>query len=196
MITIGFKNSSSSWLRATIALGLGVVVLVTCLQNADPFALLVKVLACFVIGSGIFTFIYGMLRRENKDFSLMMVNTVTTVLIGIGLFVFSGVVARFFFYMIAIVLIIFGVFQLVALISARTVMRPGVLPYIGPVVVIMLGSALLSPTVGNSVGYICAAALILYGISEILTNLKMRKAIDEVTFNVDVDEDENEIDEQ
>ena len=43
MITIGFKQSGNCWLRAILALGLGIVMLINCIQGTDPVVLLVKV---------------------------------------------------------------------------------------------------------------------------------------------------------
>jgi len=199
MITIGFKQSSDSWLRAILAIGLGIVVLITCFQKADPFALLVKVCACFVFAAGIFSVIYAFIRKNEKDFSLMMVNAAVDLVIGAVMFFFAGAISKVFFYLIAAVLIIFGLWQIIVLFSARKYAKAGAIFYVLPAIVIVLGALLLSPNIGKALGYICGASLILYGVTEICTLYKMRKAINAYEIiinpepeNVDVQEPDDQ----
>lgn len=177
MITIGFKQSSDSWLRAILALGLGIVVLITCLQGSDPFKILVKVCGCFVLAAGIFSLIYGLIKKNDKDFSLMMVNAAVDILLGAACFIFAGAIARVFFYLIAFVMIAFGIWQMIVLISARKWVKTGFLVFILPIVIVLLGVLMMAPNISKALGWICSIVLILYGVSELITLYKMRKAI-------------------
>lgn len=177
MITIGFKQSSDSWLRAILALGLGIVVLITCIQGSDPFTILVKVCGCFVLAAGIFSLIYGLVKKNDKDFSLMMVNAVVDIILGAILFFCSTAIAKVFFYLIAVIMILFGIWQMIVLFSARKWVSTGFGVYILPILVILLGALLMAPNIGKALGYICAIVLILYGVSELITLFKIRKAI-------------------
>ena len=108
MITIGFKQSGNCWLRAILALGLGIVMLINCIQGTDPVVLLVKVCGCFVIAAGIFSLIYGLIKKNERDFSLMMVNALVDVILGAVLFLFAGAISKIFFSLVGFLLIFVG----------------------------------------------------------------------------------------
>ena len=103
------------------------------------------------------------------------------IFLGILLFLFPGFFAGLLVYLIAFVLIGFGLFQIVALGSASGVFRMGAIAFILPVVVIILGMLLIvRPSfIGETIGVIAGVALMIYGISELLSSWKMKKAIDE-----------------
>ena len=195
MITIGFKNSSDSWVRAILAVGIGVVTLITCLQDGDPFAILVKVCACFVLGAGIFSLIYGLIKKDEKDFSLMMVNSAVDIVLGIVMFLLAAPIAKIFFYLIGAVLILFGIWQMVVLLSARKYVASSFGFYLLPAIVILLGALLMAPNIGQAIGYICSAGLIIYGIAEICVLYKIRKALKSIEITV-VEEPAASVDEQ
>ena len=108
--------------------------------------------------------------------------------LALALFVFPGFFANLLVYLIAFALICFGIFQLVSLGSASRVFGVGVFAFVLPVVVLLSGLFLLAnPSfLGTAVGVVAGVALIIYGISELISSWKMRKAMD--ADNNDVDE--------
>lgn len=188
MITFGFKTRTNNYLRAIAGIALGVVVLITCLQKIDPFAVLVKIVAAFVVAAGIFSLIYGLIKRDEKDFTLLMVNAVVDIVLGVIFFIFASSIAKIFFWAIAAVLIIFAVWEMIALLSARKFVKTGWM-YLLPFAVILFAILLMAPNITK--GWMCAIALILFGVSELMAALKMKKAIklsedEKETDNVDV----------
>jgi uncharacterized membrane protein HdeD (DUF308 family) len=75
----------------------------------------------------------------------------------------------------------FGIFQLIALISANRVSKVGIFALVMPVLVIGAGAFLLfNPEfIKSSVSLVAGIALLIYGASELLSSWKMKKAIDE-----------------
>ena len=178
MITFGYKGKFTGLLRALTAIAIGVVMV---WSKANALNIAVQIIAAFLIASGVLSFIVGYRNRENGSLPLMGVNTVVDILLGLLLFCNPGFFAGLLVSLIAIVLILFGFFQLLALGSAVSVFRMGAPAFILPVIVLLSGIFLLTKPsfIGETMGIIAGAALFIYGISELLSSWKMKKAIDE-----------------
>ena len=178
MITFGYKNRFSGIIRAVAAIAVGVVMVVS---KTDAMVLAVRIIAAFLLASGIVSLVVGYRDRRNSQMPLMGVNGFVDILIALLIFIFPGFVAGLIVYLIGFVLVGFGVFQLIALAGANKVVKVGGGAFIMPVLVLLAGAFLLArPTfVGTAVGTVAGAALIVYGVSELLSSWKMRKAIDE-----------------
>ena len=111
----------------------------------------------------------------------MGVNGAVDILVALLIFLFPSVVAGLIVYLIAFALLGFGIFQLIALVSANKVMKVGVMAFVMPVLVLLAGAFLLvQPSfIGTAIGTVAGVALIVYGVSELLSSWKMKKAMDE-----------------
>ena len=178
MITFGYKNRFSGFLRALVAIAVGIVMVVS---RTDAMVLAVRVIAAFLLASGIVSFIVGYRDRQNNQMPLMGVNGIVDIVIALLIFIFPHFVAGLIVYLIGFALLGFGIFQLIALVSANRVMKVGVMAFVMPVLVLLAGAFLLArPTfIGTAVGTVAGAALIVYGVSELLSSWKMKKAMDE-----------------
>ena len=178
MITFGYKNKFSGLLRALIAIAIGVVMVVS---KTDAMVLAVRIVAAFLLASGVVSLVVGYKNKQNNQLPLMGVNGVVDIIIALLVFSFPTFVAGLIVYLIGFALLAFGVFQLIALASANRVMKVGLGAFIMPVLVLLAGAFLLArPTfIGTAVGTVAGIALIVYGVSELLSTWKMRKAIDE-----------------
>lgn len=178
MITFGYKSRFTGPLRALTALAIGVVMLVS---KANALNIAVKIIAAFLVASGLVSLIVGLKNKQNGAFSLMAVNTVVDIFLGLILFLFPGFFANILVVFIAIALLGFALFQLVALASATRVAPVGIAAFVLPAVVFAGGMFLLfRPSfLGSALGTVAGVVLIIYGISELLSSWKMRKAIDE-----------------
>lgn len=178
MITFGYKGRFSGFLRAVAAIAIGVVMVVS---KTDAMVLAVRIIAAFLLASGIVSLIVGYKYRENNQMPLMSVNGFVDIFIALLLFLFPGFVAGLIVYLIGFALLGFGIFQLIALVSANRVMRVGFIGFVMPVLVLLAGALLLArPTfVGTAVGSVAGIALIVYGVSELMSSWKMKKAMDE-----------------
>ena len=178
MITFGYKNKFSGLLRALTAIAVGVVMVAS---KTNALELAVQIIAAFLLASGLVSLLFGYKNRQNGTMGLMGFNGGVDIVLGIILFLFPGFVAGFMIFIIGIVLLGFGLFQLIALVSANRVMKVGGESFILPAVVFLAGFFLvMRPSfVGEAMGVIAGAALIIYGVSELLSSWKMKKAIDE-----------------
>jgi uncharacterized membrane protein HdeD (DUF308 family) len=165
-------------MRALTAIAIGVVMV---WSKANALNIAVQIIAAFLVASGLVSLVVGYKNRADGAFALMGFNTLVDIFLGILLFLFPGFFAGLLVYLIAFVLIGFGLFQIVALGSASSVLRMGAIAFILPVVVIILGMFLIvRPSfIGETIGVIAGVALMIYGISELLSSWKMKKAIDE-----------------
>ena len=178
MITFGYKNRFSGWLRAVVALAIGIVMVVS---RTDAMVLAVRIIAAFLLASGIVSLAVGYKNRQNNQLPLMGVNGIVDIVIALLVFIFPNFVAGLIVYLIGFVLIGCGLFQLITLASANKVLKVGVAAFVMPILVLLAGAFLLArPTfIGSAVGVVAGAALIVYGASELLSSWKMKKAIDE-----------------
>ena len=178
MFTFGYTNRFTGPFRALIALAAGVVMIVYKEQAMD---LVVKIIAAFLLASGFVSLAVGLRKKNDSSSKLMTFNAVVDVLIAALLFLFSGTVANLIIYLIGFVVLGFGIFQLIALISANRVSKVGIFALVMPVLVIGAGAFLLfNPEfIKSSVSLVAGIALLIYGASELLSSWKMKKAIDE-----------------
>jgi uncharacterized membrane protein HdeD (DUF308 family) len=188
MITFGYNNKFSGLLRAAAATAIGIVMVVS---KTDAMVLAVRIIAAFLLASGLVSLFVGYKNRQNSQMPLMGVNGVVDILIALLAFAFPHVVAGLIVYLIGFVLIGFGLFQLVALASANKVMKVGMTAFVMPVLVLVAGAFLLARPafLGTAVGTVAGAALSVYGVSEFLSSWKMRKAMDEYEIHQTKTED-------
>lgn len=178
MITFGYKNKFTGPLRALTAIAIGVVMVIS---RTNALELAVQIIAAFLFASGIVSLIVGYRQRKNGTMGLMGFNGVVDIVLGLLLFLFPGFVAGLLIYLIAFVLICFGFFQLLGLGSASRVVKLGLWSYVLPFLVLAAGIFLMiKPAfLGEAIGVVAGVALIVYGVSELFSSWKMRKAIDE-----------------
>lgn len=178
MITFGYKNRLNGPLRAAVAIAVGVVMVVS---KANALELAVRIIAALLVASGLVSFFYGYLKRNEGAMSLWGFNAVVDVVLGVLIFLFPGVVANLIIYIVGFILLGFGLFQMITLVSANRVIGLGVGSFILPALVTLAGGFLLArPSfVGEAIGVFAGAALIIFGASELLSSWKMKKAMDE-----------------
>ena len=177
MFTFGYSSRISGPLRALIALAIGIMMV---LRPDNALTTVVKVIAAFILASGVVSLIVGLKEKKNGSLPLMSFNALVDIIIGIVLFSAPGFVAKFIIYLIGFVLLGFGIMQILALFSAKRVMGLGLGAFILPTVVTLVGGFLLfNPFAESVMVMIAGAAIIVYGASELLSSWKMKKAIDE-----------------
>lgn len=190
MITFGYKNRFSGFIRAALALAVGVIMVVS---KTDVMVMAVRVMAAFILASGIVSIVVGVRNRQNNQLPLMGVNGGLSIIVALFLFMFPQLVANMMVYLIGFALIASGLLQLIALASANKVAKVGVYAFVMPVLVLLAGAFLLARPafLGTAVGMVAGAALIVYGVSELLASWKMKKTMDGIK-----DVDFEKVDEQ
>lgn len=178
MITFGYKNRFSGLIRALTAIAVGIVMV---LSKTNALELVVRIIAAFIIASGVVSAVVGYRNKANGTMGLMGFNAVVDIILGVLLFMFPGFVAGLLIYLIAFILICFGVMQIAGIFSARSVTAVSLWSYVLPFIVLAAGIFLITKPsfVGEAIGVVAGACLIVYGVSELLSSWKMKKAIDE-----------------
>ncbi len=176
MITFGYKNKVNGPLRALAALAMGVMMVV---MPGTALALVVKIFAAFMLASGLVSLFVGLRDRNGGSLPLMVMNAAVDVIIAVLLFLYPEFVANFIIYLIGFALLIFGLFQLFALISAGRVVKLGLGVFVLPLLVTLLGGYLLFNASAKFIVVVAGIAVIIYAVSELLSSWKMKKAIDE-----------------
>lgn len=177
MFTFGYKNKANGLLRALTALAIGVIMVV---NPGEALTTIVKVIAAFLLASGLVSLFIGLKNKQNGSLPLMSFNALVDVLLGLVLFVFPGFIARFIIYIIGLVLLVFGVVQLMAMFSVRKVIGIAGGAFVLPSIVTFVGAFILfNPFAEKVMVIVAGVALILYGASELFSSWKMKKAIDE-----------------
>ena len=178
MITFGFKNRYSGVVRAAVAILIGFIMV---LKPETSLIFLVKVIAAIMIASGAVSLVYGVLNRRNGGLGLLIFNTVVDILIGILLFSFPDEVASFVIILFGIILVVFGLFQIVTMASASRFVPLGFWTFVLPVICTAGGALLLVNPFGaaSTLTLVAGIAILVYGISELFASWKMAKAIHE-----------------
>lgn len=183
MFTFGYRTSVSSILRALASIGIGLVMIFD--NNASETV--VKVIAAFLLASGLVSLIYGIIRnRKEGILPLMGLNALVDVILGLLLFFNPAWVAGFIVVLIGVVLILFGGLQLLALVGTMSLLGAGFSTLILSIFAVVGGAFLLFSPFGEAVMSICAGSfLILYGVSELLSSWRIHKAREayEIRFN-------------
>ena len=177
MFTFGYKSRVNGPLRALIALVIGVLMVIS---PEKALTTVVKVIAAFLLASGLVSLFVGLRDKEKGALPLMSFNALVDVLLGLALFLFPGFIAKFMIYLIGFILLAFGVVQIAALFGARRIIGLGLGAFLLPTVVTLVGGFILfNPFAESVMVMIAGAALIVYGASEFLSSWRVKKAIDE-----------------
>lgn len=177
MFTFGYKSKINGPMRAVIALVIGIMMVVS---PANALTTIVKVIAAFLLASGAVSLLVGLRDKDKGSLPLMSVNALVDVVLGLVLFCMPGPVAGFIIYLIGFALLFFGIIQIVALVGARNMVNLGLGAFVLPVIVTFVGAFILfNPFAKSVMTLIAGSALIVYGVSELLSSWKMKKAIEE-----------------
>lgn len=178
MYTFGYSNRLSGPVRAIVAVAIGVIMVI---YNEQAMNIVVKIIAALIFASGIVSLAVGLKKRNENTSRLMNFNAVVDLVIAALLFMFNGFVANLIIYLIGFALLGFGLFQLFALFGASRIMKLGLWSFVMPVLVTGAGIFLLfNPEwTKSSISLFAGIALIVYGVSELLSSWKVKKAIDE-----------------
>lgn len=193
MITFGFRNKSGGILRALAAMVLGGVIMAF---PSSALIVVVQVIAAFLIASGLVSLIFGYVNRQNGGLPLMLTNTVVDIILGVVIFMFPAQVASVVMFVIGLVLMLFGIFHISALLSANKVISVGMWAYIMPVLCTVGGAMVIFHPfgLGKFLTVVVGIALLLYGLSELVSSWNMHRAMKEyeIKFSDSTDRQKND----
>lgn len=172
MITFGYKTPWSGLVRSVVLLGLGILA-VAC--PGDVIPLLVKIFAVVLFAYGCGMLVYAFTHKSEKSFGLWLSNSLIEIAVGVLVYVFAGFIANIAVKLIGLLLLAAGLYQIVALASAERKSRFGLWFFILPVIEAIAGGTLMfaSQLFTNVVGVIVGVALIVSGLSELMSSFKI-----------------------
>lgn len=199
MITFGYNNKFSSILRSLAAIAIGLVMVCA----TDATTTVVQIIAAFLFAAGIVSFAYGFAHRKSGTFGLMTVNAVVDIVIGLILFLWPPFVAGVIVTIIGIVILAFGVIQILALAGTMSLLGSGGLNILLAFLAVAGGIVLIfNPFSERVMSVLAGVFLIYYGITDLISMRRVSKAKKEYeihftetrvdpdsTIDVDVDDD-------
>lgn len=199
MITFGYNNKFSSILRSLAAIAIGLVMVCA----TDATTTVVQIIAAFLFAAGIVSFAYGFANRKSGTFGLMTVNAVVDIVIGLILFLWPPFVAGVIVTIIGIVILAFGVIQILALAGTMSLLGSGGLNILLAFLAVAGGIVLIfNPFSERVMSILAGVFLIYYGITDLISMRRVSKAKKEYeihftetrvdpdsTIDVDVDDD-------
>ena len=186
MVIFGYKSRVNGPMRALIALAVGIMMVVS---PANALTTVVKIIAAFMLASGVVSLVVGLKDREKGALPLMSFNALVDILVGLLMFVFPGVIAKFMIYLIGFVLLVFGIVQIIAFLGTKRVMPVSFGSFVLPIVVTLIGGFILfNPFAESVMTVIAGSALIVYGVSELISSWRMKKVRDFEDSRVDEQE--------
>lgn len=199
MITFGYNNKFSSILRSLAAIAIGLVMVCA----TDATTTVVQIIAAFLFAAGIVSFAYGFANRKSGTFGLMTVNAVVDIVIGLILFLWPGFVAGVIVAIIGIVILVFGVIQILALAGTMSLLGSGGLNILLAILAVAGGIVLIfNPFSERVMSILAGVFLIYYGITDLISMRRVSKAKKEYeihftetrvdpdsTIDVDADDD-------
>jgi uncharacterized membrane protein HdeD (DUF308 family) len=199
MVIFGYKSRVNGPMRALVALAVGVMMVV---YPASALTTVVKIIAAFMIASGVVSLVVGLRDKDRGALPLMSFNALVNLLLAILMFVFAPVIAKFVIYLVGFVLLAFGIVQIAAFLGARRIMPVSLGSFVLPIVVTLVGGFILfNPFAESVMTIIAGSALVLYGVSELLSSWRMKKVRDFEDSRIDeqeaqITEADDQIDEQ
>lgn len=191
-IVSSYSSGNGGIWRAIIALVVGVVLIVS---RTDATVLVVQILAAAVLAMGLISLIRGFRDKPAGGFPLLGMSGSFNILISIIMFAYPEAVAHLIVFLIGLVLFGSGLMQAFGAYGLSKMTSIGVAPFILPVIIMVVGCVLMfSPAVlGKAVGLVAGIAMILYGVSSLLTTWRLKNYRKRAPFrNVDY----NDVDEQ
>jgi len=177
MITLGYRNRVMGIFLASGAIITGIIFLSF---PGKAIEIVVRVMAAFLVASGIVSYIYGLKTREDGGMSLMVVNAAVDIILGILVFVFAAVIGRFILMVLGILLVVFSIRSFLALLASRKFVKVEFWAVFLPILTLVGGSFLIfNPFSPHVMGILCGSFLLVFGISELISVFKVNKAINE-----------------
>ena len=173
MITFGYNSKFSSILRSLSAIAIGLVMVI----STNATVTVVKIIAAFLFAAGVVSFVYGYLNRRSGAMSLMTVNAVVDIVIGLLLFLFPTTVAGIIVTLIGIAILLFAVLQLVVLSGTLSLVGMGGFSLVLCIIALVGGITLLfNPFSERVMSILAGVFLVVYGISDLLSMFRVTKA--------------------
>lgn len=145
---------------------------------------IVQIIGCFLIVVGIISFVLSLKKNKAaKDdkvgVDLLSINGIFDMVFGAILLIIPNVFVTFLMIVLGLMLFVFGVGEIIGLISARKVSLVPWWMFVLPVIVLIGGVVIMFNPFQSAVTLFIffGVSLVVYGISELISTIKLRKVI-------------------
>ena len=140
-----------------------------------------------VVGIGALLILYGVVslliayiksRQSGGVAGIFMFSPIAALLLGITLVIASSFFAKWFIFVIGLLVVLLSIMQMIEIITMRKYSsNSSALSFLSPILLFGLGILILinPQRISNLIGYFAAAALIYYGISGFIVAFNIRK---------------------
>lgn len=190
-----FFDRSYGYSRAIIALigGLVLVIWPEAVKNS-----IMIILGALILAVGLVSLILSYTGKWKKEkVPLLLLNSIVDIAFGLVLIIFPKFFAELIMFVFGLVLLIFGLGEIINLFrSAKTVRVPWPL-YIGPAITLILGIVMFffPDRSSNAVFVVFGATLLLYSVSEFASTYTIRREMKNIVVETETDGSVRQIEE-
>lgn len=190
-----FFDRSYGYSRAIIALigGLVLVVWPEAVKNS-----IMIILGALILAVGLVSLILSYTGKWMKEkVPLLLLNSIVDIAFGLVLIIFPKFFAELIMFVFGLVLLVFGLGEIINLFrSAKTVRVPWPL-YIGPAITLILGIVMFffPDRSSNAVFVVFGATLLLYSVSEFASTYTIRREMKNIVVDTETDGSVRQIEE-
>lgn len=190
-----FFDRSYGYSRAIIALigGLVLVVWPEAVKNS-----IMIILGALILAVGLVSLILSYTGKWKKEkVPLLLLNSIVDIAFGLVLIISPKFFAELIMFVFGLVLLVFGLGEIINLFrSAKTVRVPWPL-YIGPAITLILGIVMFffPDRSSNAVFVVFGATLLLYSVSEFASTYTIRREMKNIVVDTETDGSVRQIEE-
>lgn len=187
MITFGFKNIRSIYTRAAVSfvLGLAFILLTVALKGTKYglFDVLVMVTGAGIVLFGVIELALCLLKKDRPrgEKTWMLISSISAIVLGAVICGTASLIMKVFCVLIALFLLLLGIYQIIILVSALKVTRFSPAFFVLPGLVVIFGAVVLigglTTKMQNFMSYAAGASLMLYAASDLLAMMRVKKAM-------------------
>ena len=168
------KAINNTTLRIIFALALGIILIIWPSKTINYLVIIIGIL--FLI-PGLISIMAYLSRNRQSPATMFLIESIGSCFLGLALIIAPGFFVGALMYIIAIVLIFAGIFQIHGLIAFRRHTKTPIGFYVVPTIVLITGLVILfNPfTVVETTFMILGVACVIYSISELINYLKFVK---------------------
>lgn len=173
MITYGFKKTSSPLLRCFIALALGVILLV---WGKGFFKTTIMIVAGVLALAGVIRIVMGALKK-NAEKKPLMINGAIDLLIAILTLICATAFTDALIVILGVIILAFAIYHIIVVLSVAKYAGKKTFYWLVPLIVTFLAAITMIMYKSDIVGYVAGATLVIYAVTEIASEINVKKAM-------------------
>lgn len=178
MLIFGYRHSSSGYIRAAIAILLGLLLVVWPGHSSNMIGYIV---GAFILLIGVVSIVTAFYMRGMRTIVASLVSASITTVVGILILNRPDYFVKVIVFLLGILLLIFGLYQFFSLFTVRKVIHVPLYDFILSGISAAAGLVMIINPFrsGEVIMIFVGAAVLVYGISTLLATMRIRAAMKE-----------------